>query len=121
MTITSGGVLPNIHAVHMPKEGAGVKDDKAPKVTKENAADKEASAGARTAMCGRTITNLSYVIHHFPESRMPGMYVDGASLVGLTREISLEARTPPSGTCGSLAQSRVEQRRARSLEQARHG
>jgi hypothetical protein len=68
VTIASGGVLPNIHAVHMPKKGAGEKDDKAPKVTKENAADKEAPAGARTAMCGRTTTNLSTI---FPNRGCP--------------------------------------------------
>jgi hypothetical protein len=40
VTIASGGVLPNIHAVHMPKKGAGEKEDMAPKATKENTAEK---------------------------------------------------------------------------------
>jgi histone H2A len=37
VTIASGGVLPNIHAVLMPKKGAGEKEEKAPKAKKEKA------------------------------------------------------------------------------------
>jgi hypothetical protein len=35
VTIASGGVLPNMHAVLMPKKGAGEKEDKAPKAKKD--------------------------------------------------------------------------------------
>jgi histone H2A len=37
VTIASGGVLPNIHAVLMPKKGAGEEKEKAPKAKKEKA------------------------------------------------------------------------------------
>jgi histone H2A len=37
VTIASGGVLPNIHAVLMPKKGAGEKEEKEPKAKKAKA------------------------------------------------------------------------------------